>query len=477
LQRALQRDFDAVEYANALGIAYIMQGQFNDALEWFEKVLVQNGSDAKVLNNIAVTQYNLGDVNQALGNYKKAVEAGNVDARFNLAMHCLKDGDYNRALELLNGETVDAYFGRGLVYMEQGEDEKALSLFKLILESVPHHAGAYYNMGFIATRLGRYEESLSYIRKGMEIEPNYDNERYHLSLDSAISEFGPYYVPRLHAIPAEVVDDVFKPEATTPEELVLEAENLLSKSEVDSALKKLDVALGIDPACKRSALLKAEILCYHKDSDEGIELLERYDGENPDQTDVLEPLARMLKRKGRIREAKEKYDRLVDLEPENLSWLNEVAALAETLGQEDEALSSYLKIYDVDQENVEANLRLLRIHIRKKEFDKATKFLQFLAESHQDDYEFNILAGTYWLERKEFDKALGYFDRAIGIDSSNPLPYYHSGLLNVQRGAFEAACENWKKALLLSPYEELANKIRHCMNLTVELSEMLEKEI
>ena len=477
LQRALQRDFDVVEYANALGVAYIMQGQFNDALEWFEKVLVQNGSDAKALNNIAVAQHNLGDVDQALVNYKKSVEAGNVDARFNLAMHCLKNGDYNRALELLNGETVDASFGRGLVYMEQGEDEKALSLFKLILESIPHHAGAYYNMGFIATRLGRYEESLSYIRKGMEIEPNYDNERYHLSLDSALSEFGPYYVPRLHTSPAEVVDDIFKPEAVTPEELVVEAENLLSKNEVNNALKKIDEALGIDPVYKKGILLKAEILYHHEDSDEAIELLERYDSENSDQTDVLEPLARMLKGKGRIREAEEKYDSLVALEPENLSWLNEVAELAETLGREDDVLSSYLKIYDVDQENVEANLRLLRIHIRKKEFDKATKFLQFLADSHQDDYEFNILAGTYWSERKEFDKALGHFDRAMGIDSSNPLPYYHLGLLNVQRGAFETACENWKKALLLNPHEELANKIRHCMNLTVELSEILEKEV
>jgi hypothetical protein len=70
-----------------------------------------------------------------------------------------------------------------------------------------------------------------------------------------------------------------------------------------------------------------------------------------------------------------------------------------------------------------------------------------------------------------------HFDKAIEIDASQPLPYYHRGLLNVQGGAFEAACENWKKALLLSPPEDLAQKIRHCLNLTIELSEILEKEI
>ncbi len=477
LQRALQQDFDAIEYANALGIAYIMQGQFDEALEWLEKVLVQNGSDARALNNIAVAQYNLGDTGKALVNYKKSVEAGNVDARFNLAMHCLKEGDYNRALELLNSESVDAYFGRGLVYMEQGEDEKALGFFKLILESVPHHAGAYYNMGFIATRLGRYEESLSYIRKGMEIEPNYDNERYHLSLDTTLSEFGPYYVPKLHKIPAEVIDDTLKPEAVTSEELIVEAEALLSKNEVDSALDRLDEVLNIDPASKKAILLKAEILYHHKDPSHAIELLQRFDRDNPNQTDVLEPLARMLKDKGRIKEAKEMYDGLLSLETGNLSWLNEVAELSERLGLEDDVLSSYLKIYEVDNANVEANLRLFRLYIRKKEFDKAAEFLEFLADSHQDDFEFNILAGIYWSEKKEFDKAQAYFDRAISIDSSAPLPYYHLGLVDLQRGAFEEACESWKKGLLLSPHEELANKIRHCMNLTIELSEILEKEI
>jgi tetratricopeptide (TPR) repeat protein len=311
----------------------------------------------------------------------------------------------------------------------------------------------------------------------MEIEPNYDNERYHLSLDTALSEFGPYYVPKLHAIPAEVVDDVFKPEAVTPDEIVVEAESLLGKNEVDNALNRLDEALGVDAANKKAILLKAEILYHQKDPNEAIELLQHLDRENPDQVDVLEPLARMLKDKGRIEEAKEKYDNLIGLEAENLSWLNEVAELSETLGLEDEVLSSYLKIYDVDHGNLEANLRLFRLYIKKKEFEKAAKFLEFLADSHQDNYEFNILAGTYWSEKKEFDKAHEYFDRAISIDSSAPLPYYNLGLLNVQRGAFEAACDNWKKALLLSPHEELANKIRHCMNLTIELSEILEKEI
>ncbi len=477
LQRALQRDFDAVKCANALGVAYILLGQFSSALEWFEKVLVQDEDDASTLNNIAVAQYNLGDVKQALTNFQKSIDSGSVDAQFNLAMHHMKNRDYKEALDLLDSENVDATFGRGIVHMEQGNDEEALSAFRRVLEMIPHHAGAYYNMGFISTRMGRYEESLAYIRKGMEIEPNYDNEKYHLSLDPALSEFGPYYVPKLHTSATKIVDEVFRPQAVSSEELLAEAEDLLSKNDIDGALAKVEDVLNLDLEDSRAVVLKAEILYHHEQADAAMDLLDSYQQEHPDVLAVLDPWARMLKESGKLREARDVYIRLSQYEPDNLAWLNEAAELSYLLGDEDDALSYYRQVNEHDKENVEANLRLLRICVNRKQLDEAARYLEFLGEQHQDIYEYNILAGIYWSERKDYEKALESFDKAIAIDSSQPLPYYHRGLLNVQRGAFEEACENWKKALLLSPPEELANKLRHCLNLTIELTEILEKEI
>ena len=477
LQRAQQRDFDAVRCANALGVAYILLGQFASALEWLEKVLVQDANDGNALNNLAVAQYNLGDVEQALVNYKMSISSGNIDAKFNLAMHHLTHGNYDMALDLLDNEAADAYFGRGLVFMEQGNDHEAIDAFNHVLEIVPHHAGAYYNMGFIATRQGRYEESLAHIRKGMEIEPNYDNKRYHLSLDAALTEFGPYYIPRAQSSTTRIVDEVFKPPAESFEDLLVEAEDLLSKNDIDNALAKVETALEIEPEESRAVTLKAEILYHHDGVEKALDVLESFQEEHPDAVDVLTSWARMLKEKGDTEAARDAYARLSELEPDKLTWLNEVAELSYSLGEEDEAFSYYRRLYEHDKDNLGANLRLLRISINKKSFAEAEQYLESLGAQNQDNYEYNVLAGTYWAERKEYGKAIKHFDKAIEIDASQPLPYYHRGLLNVQSGAFEAACENWKKALLLSPHEDLANKIRHCLNLTIELSEILEKEI
>lgn len=477
LQQAIKRDFDAVRCANALGVAHIMQGQIGSALEWFEKVLVQDEDEPMALNNVAVAQYVLGDVDKALSNYARSMAAGNSDARFNLAMHYLKNDDYDRTLELLDYKGIDVDFLYGLVYMEKGEDEKAMDAFNRVLEVAPHHAGAYYNMGFIATRLGRYEEGLVHIRKGMEIEPNYDNEKYHLSLDPAISEFGPYYVSRSHPVAAEVIDDVLAPQATTPDELLAEAEESLGKNDAVHALENAGRALAIDPQYYKAALLKADILFNRGDVNDAIELLENQHKIQPGVVDLLAALSLMLKKEGRVEEARVKYQELVEIQPDNMTWSNELADLAYGLGKEDEALESYLRVYEKDRENIGVNLRLLRIYINKKDYDNAHQHIDFLSDATPENYEYNILAGIYWAEKQEYDRARGHFDKAIEVDASKPLPYYHRGLLNIHRGAFDDACESWKKALLLSPPQDLADKIKHCLTLTIELSEILEKEI
>lgn len=477
LQDALQRNCDPVRCYNALGIAYLMQGQTGRALECFERALVQHGDDPLVLNNVGVAQYTLGDIEPALANFQKAVDAGNRDARYNLALHYLKRRDHEKALALLDYEGVDACFGRGLVYMEQGEDTKALDALKRVLQDAPHHAGAYYNLGFIATRLGRYEESLAYIRKGMEIEPNYEDVKYHLSLDPVISEFGPYLVPRAQSLAAEALDKVFAPHALDPAEFLKKAEELVAQDQAAEAARQVDEALKIEPRLSRAVIMKADIEFRQGAAAEAMALLEAHLKEQPDDIDVTAALARMLRASGRTKEAEAHYRHLAGLQPAVPEWLKEIADMAYAEGREDEALELYLRVYEHDPKDRVANLRLFALYLRKNALTEAARFMQFMAEQHPDDYEYNVLAGLYWSEKQQHENAERHFDKAIQIDPSRPLPYYHRGLLSVQRGAFQAACESWKKALLLSPPEKLAERIGHCLKLTVELSEILQREI
>lgn len=170
------------------------------------------------------------------------------------------------------------------------------------------------------------------------------------------------------------------------------------------------------------------------------------------------------------------YVSLLNTDSVNVEWLTRIANICYSLDRLDEALGYYNRLYELDNQNLSANLGFLEICIRNKNFSKAAAYIEFLKGKHPDNYEFNVFAGLYHVDKGEHETAKAYFAKAIDIDSSKPLPYYHLGLLQIRRGDFEGACSNWKKALLLSPDAELVKKIRHCLRITVELSEFIRNE-
>jgi tetratricopeptide (TPR) repeat protein len=479
LQKAYEKDYDSSDCTNALGVAYCLKGEFNEAEDWFRKTLSLEKDFAKAINNLAVTCFNQGKIEEAVENYEKAIDLGSQDSKFNLGMYYFKNAEYDKALKLFEGKTADDYFGKGLVFMETGKDEEAVELFKKTAAVLPNHAGAYYSMGFVLTKIGQFEEGLGYIRKGMEIEPNYEKEKYRLCLAKELSTFGPYYTPkRSGEIITEEIKEVFPTvEGPSANEFMSKAETYLSTNEFDEALSMVEEVIKIEPAWSKAVILKAEILFQYGNVDDALNYLGNYAKSHPENTEVLATTGRLLKEIERFSEAREVYLKLVELEEDNTGWLSEVANISYNVGDLDDALKVYTRIYNKNNDDINANLGLLRIHLKNKDFASAKNYLDFFEKRHPDVYEYNTLAGVYWKENDDRKKASRHLQKAIELDSSKPLPYYHLGLLQVQEGKFENASDNWKKALLLSPDEELADKIRHCLKMTVELTEFLKKEI
>jgi len=66
---------------------------------------------------------------------------------------------------------------------------------------------------------------------------------------------------------------------------------------------------------------------------------------------------------------------------------------------------------------------------------------------------------NYYLTSNQNDKALGYLNKAIEKDQSNPSFFFARGALNDNSGSFEAALEDYKKCLEIDPqyYRALYN--------------------
>ncbi len=482
LERIAENEI-SVFSANALGVAHCLRDNFDSSREWLHKALKLQGDFEAAFNNLGVCYHAQGEMAEAIKWYQKAVATGSPDACYNLGMYYLKTEDFESASKLFGGDSADDYYGRGLVHAELGDNDKAIELFNQVLSSAPNHAGAYYNLGFIFTKLGKFKEGLEYTRRGIELEANYEDNKLRLCLGPEVTGFGPYYTAHMEKIaPAVTVETAEEPEALPELELpsatqhIEKADELFKQEDYENALSTIDEALAVDAENEKAVLLKAQVLVATANEGDAINLLKKYANSHPQSYSVIAELARVLHSVGRLEEARELYNSLLSTDSSNVEWLTRAANICYSLNKLDEALGYYNSLYDLDNQNLTANLGFLQICIRNKNFSKAAGYIEFLKEKYPDNYEFNVFAGLYHVDRGEHEIAKSYFAKAIDTDSSKPLPYYHLGLLQIRRGDFEGACSNWKKALLLSPDEELVKKIRHCLRITVELSEFIRNE-
>lgn len=107
--------------------------------------------------------------------------------------------------------------------------------------------------------------------------------------------------------------------------------------------------------------------------------------------------------------------------------------------------------------------------------NETAKILNSLDRKFPNNYEIQILLGLYLIKKRDYNEAVKKLSKAISIDPSRSLPYYHLGLIYAQKGQFDDACNAWKKGLLLNPEPELATKVRSCLEVTIELEELLKK--
>ncbi len=477
--RCLELDALFTRGLNGMGVFYLKKHDYKQAKNYFEKTLGVDKNYVQALTNLALSQYLLNDIEEAIKNFNTAKDQGSEEAKYNLGMYYFKKGDYEYTLKIFNDDNVDSIFFRGLVYAEIGRDEEAITAFRKIIGLLPTYTGAYYNLGFLLMKIGQFEEGLSNIRRGMEIEPNYEKDKYRIAIASELYEFGPYYIlPKIEEKIVEEVEEFFPTlEVPTPQDYIQEAESFLKNKDYDKALNMIDEALKLVPEMSEAIILKSKILFQSNNIDDALNQLDNYSRRHPDDLNVMLTLAGMLKSLGRLNQAKDQYKKLLNIQSDNVEWLTELANINLALNKVDEALQIYTQLYEKNKNDIAVNLGLLNIYIKKKDLEQAKIFIDFLENERPEVYDFYISAGQYWLEKSERLKAKTYLERAVEIEPSKPLPYYNLGILLVQEGRFEEACGFWKKAMLLSPDEELTNKITHCLNITMEMMEFLKKEI
>lgn len=138
-------------------------GNYEEAKSLLMKAENINPKSAEAANNMGVLQAKMGDYSEAKTSFNKAQELG-ADENYNLGIINIVEGNYQQAVNLLNGYKCD--YNLGLAELLNGDNSDANST----LQCAPQTANTDYLLAVLNAREGNKSGMLSYLTKAIKMD-------------------------------------------------------------------------------------------------------------------------------------------------------------------------------------------------------------------------------------------------------------------------------------------------------------------
>ena len=191
---ALAADDKFADAVNAKGVVLTHQGQYDQALELFERAAAIDPNDTGYRLNISLLHYLKGDRKKADALYQQIVsqddayeglldflaEVGSADEHYRIAVAYMQQSEFDRALDRLDqalradDELGDAYNAKAVILANKGEYEEAYALLEEADTLLPTHPGVRLNMAIVRYLQGRRHEASVIYRQVVEMDDRYE---------------------------------------------------------------------------------------------------------------------------------------------------------------------------------------------------------------------------------------------------------------------------------------------------------------
>jgi tetratricopeptide (TPR) repeat protein len=146
LEQLIQKLPDIPELRSSLGLNLQRLGRHAEAVRVFQEVVKQSESNAVAHFNLAVSYYQMRQLEPSIQSLQKALEI---------------EPYYTRAEELL-----------GTIWSQKKDYTRARASFEHILKIAPDDYAAHFNLGVLAAIQGKWDEGESHLRRVLQIDPN-----------------------------------------------------------------------------------------------------------------------------------------------------------------------------------------------------------------------------------------------------------------------------------------------------------------
>jgi tetratricopeptide (TPR) repeat protein len=191
---ALAIDPDDEDALYDMAILCAHQDRTEEAVGWFDRMAAANTPYAEVYLNRGLQRLRLADLPGALSDAERAlaIEPGLGPAAelVEAVRGAIATGGEQGLLQAL--QTVELQETNGTLllaatYLERGDVDRALELYREVAQMVPESVGAAYGVGYGLLRLGRSDEAQAAFRRVLALEPGSAAGRNALAYVFAVS--------------------------------------------------------------------------------------------------------------------------------------------------------------------------------------------------------------------------------------------------------------------------------------------------
>ena len=432
------------------GINYFNDGEYELAIEELEKATESISQDdptyalgmfyaAEAHVHLGTAKYYTGDFDRALEHFEKAVSENPTypDLYYRMGVICHKKGLADRAVDMLkkaiklNERYFEAVCYLGIVLLENGDTDEADRCFNRALELSSEKTPSISK--FLSDHLSSSETDIPPLRELKEVINS--SSRFDTLVRDGVEQFntGNY---------AKAVETFSELRDLHPEYADIRFKLGLAyfkNSEHEKAFRELEEALKINPDYSEARYYLGILLFDQKRFSEAVLHLKRAAEEKADYPDIQCYYGASLLYLGRYEKARKVLEEVIDIAPEYCRARYYYGFLMNILGERELAIENLRKGMEKSEERGTNDINLAILQIREQDLEGAMTTLKSIMEAGVESADvYYFLAGIY-LNTGRPHKAEEYFRKAIEVNENYIRAREKLAHILVMKGEFEEA--------------------------------------
>ena len=226
----------------------------------------------------------------------------------------------------------------------------------------------------------------------------------------------------------------------------------ITQGNLPLALARMDAVLATGTENPDILFLGGKVLLAASQFERAEKLLRRASDLDPLNLETFSLLGRLYIEQDRLAPALQEFDALAAADPKNLSAHVMAAMIVHARGDIKDARRRYNKVLQIEPRSVLAANNLAALYSEQgQNLDLAQQLAERAADQMPGHPEIQDTLGMIYYQRHQVGQAVRRFEQSVAVDPQNPVYHYHLALAYSKSGDKERARRSLQAALKLNP--------------------------